>query len=154
MSAVDLKPITDTVVNGVAAVAMTLITGGLGLLAVKAKQWFNLQIDKATQDKITAIAQQELMKGVVASKDEIEAKGWDHIDVHNAVAAAAIQGADAALAAHGLDNSDPATIQKMQTAIQAQLPGVFTAAAASPATPAEPEKPPQVVVVPPPALPA
>lgn len=135
---VDISPLVNSMINIVAAVILAASASIVGILANKLRQWFNVQIDKSEQDKITAIAQQELMKGVVASKALIEEKGWDHAEVHSQVAAIAINAADAALTSHGLNSSDPATIAKMESAVQAQLPAVFTQAAASPATPAAP----------------
>lgn len=116
----------------------------LAMASAVAKRIFTklgLQVTEAQQDAMNDLAHKSVAYGITTATAEIKAKGWDHIDVKNAVAAAAGQYAvtqfPGVLKQAGIDLSNPAAAASMLTngIMQRVFPQAVTAAAFSPATP-------------------
>ncbi len=134
---VDLSPLWQAVI-GLAAAALATF-GSQALLAAK-NRW-NIQFSDAQVSAFDDALRKTITYEATQAQSLIASKGWDHVEVHDAVIANGLNTIVAkfpgALAGVGLstDLSDPANRQAIQAALQRALPAAFTAAAASPATP-------------------
>jgi hypothetical protein len=127
----------------------------------KVAAYFGIKATAEDQAKMTEEAKVALTQAIVAAGPLIAAKGWDHISVHNQVAADALNfflqrfpdRATAIAAAAGIANPSVPSIAKdaaVTQTLMARLPDAASQAAASPATPpVEPPKPaPQAIIDP------
>lgn len=128
-----------------AAPVSAILCAMLWKLAAK----FGVEASAADQAKLTSEATTALTQAAVAAGPLIAEKGWDHVDVHNAVLAGALNfflqrypdrstaiAAAAGVAAPSLPSA--AKNDAVTQTLMARLPDAMTAAAASPATPAAP----------------
>lgn len=125
----------------------------------KIAAYFGVKATAEDQAKLDAEAKVALTQAFVATGPLIAQKGWDHIDVHNAVVASALnfmlqrnpdRATKIAKAAGVDDPSGPSTAkdEAVTQSLLARLPDAATQAAASPATPpVEPPKPAPVAIV-------
>lgn len=134
---IDLSSIEQSVLSVLAA----LLLGLLSAAAKVALQRLGLSVTEAQQDAMNDLAHKSVAYGITTATAEIKAKGWDHVDVKNAVAAAAGQYAvtqfPGVLKQAGIDLSNPAAAASMlQNGIMTRVfPQAVTAASFSPATP-------------------
>jgi|ERR1041385_2358644 hypothetical protein len=134
---VDLTPIIQAVL-GLAAIAITT----LGTLAVKRlADWLGVQANSAAVTQLDAALTRAVHAGASEAQDLIREKGWDHVDVKNAIVASGarivIDKFAPALKSVGLDPADPngATTKYLTEELSRIFPTAIAPVAASPVTP-------------------
>jgi hypothetical protein len=138
MTTVDLSPIWQALI-GLCAAALTA-AGTAALVALRAK--LNIQTTASQKAVYDDALYKALSSGIAQSMAQVQAHGWDKVDVHNAMVASALNSMVAkepeALASVGLstDLSDSRNATLIRQALEARLPAAISTAAASPATPA------------------
>jgi hypothetical protein len=137
---IDLSSIEADALNLLDALLLAM----LSLLAKRAFTKLGLVVTQAQQDNLDDIAHKAVTFGISTATADIKAKGWDHIDVKNAVVAAAGQYAVAqfpdALKQAGVDISNPGLAAgKLADGIMTRVfPAAASQAAHSPVTPPMP----------------
>lgn len=140
---IDLSTVETELLQGLGIVLL-----GIGIAGGKlALSWLNtklgaakIQLSASTKAELEDAAGKALTFGITQADALIRAKGWDHVDVRNAVLATATSYAIGqfpdALARAGIDPSNPvAAAAQLAGILTRKLPEAATTAAASPATP-------------------
>lgn len=149
MSSINLDPVIQAAAPYIVAALATVVGAAVTTLATftvmlinAVRKKFHLQAVAVAIANYTDGIQKSAAFGVSQVVDDIERKGWTHIDVKNAAVAAAVNQAitafPGAIAAVGLDPTVPADKVQVSKAIEAAMPAAMTAAAASPITPPAP----------------
>ena len=137
MTAIDLSNIEQGFLSLLAALLLALASA----VAKRVFTKLGLQVTDAQQDALNDMAHKSVSYGIGTATAEIKAKGWDHIDVKNAVAQAAGQYAvtqfPGLLKQAGIDMSNPAATASMLSAgiMTRVFPDAVSRASFSPATP-------------------
>ena len=136
----DLSPIEQPII----ALAGVVVTAAAGWLAQRVAAYLGIKKNDAAMQSFDAALTRAVQAGASGAQGLIKQKGWDHVDVKNAVIAAAAPIAIArfapALASIGLDPSDPhgATTAYVTAELNRVFPTAMTGVAASPVTPPTP----------------
>lgn len=133
---IDLTPITNVLLQLAATVLLGLGSWG----ATRLVSWLGLKNSAQATANLDDALQKSVTYGLQQSQAMIAAKGWDHVDVHNAALASAlpymIQRFPDALKAAGVDMSNQQALQAtVAGALDRSFPQAVAVAAASPATP-------------------
>lgn len=144
---VDISGFLNILLQAMGAVVLA-VAGTIGtVIAMKLKAKYGIELSDTQKAEMEDVAKKSMAMGIMQSTNLIQAKGWDHIDVHEAITAKAAQYAvdhfPDAMANAGLDVSTPAAISATANKLDAtimtrMLPEAITTAAASPATPPAP----------------
>jgi hypothetical protein len=140
---IDLSTVETDLLQGFGIVVL-----GIGIAGGKlALSWLNTKLDTAkiqlcasTKAELEDAAGKAIMFAITQADALIRAKGWDHVEVRNAVLATATSYAIGqfpdALARAGINPSNPvAAAAQLAGILTRKLPEAATTAAASPATP-------------------
>jgi len=102
-------------------------------------KFLNLKNGDAIAANLTDAARKGIKFGTMQSLDVIKAKGWDHVDTHNAIGNAAVQFITDKFPGYlkdaGIDPATPEGAKKLADLVTRSLPDGIAEAAASPATP-------------------
>lgn len=117
------------------------LVAGIGVVLKKALDYLGVKNSDAIVAKLDDAATKSVQAGVMKSLDVIKAKGWDHIEVHGAIASAAtsyiIEKFPEALSKSGIDPSTPEGLKKIGDIVNRVLPSVASDLVKSPVTPDE-----------------
>jgi hypothetical protein len=137
----DWTPVFQAVIGIVAA---TLTAFGVPVL-MKLAGRFGVQLDQAQAQQLEQMAQKALSFGAMQATDTIKAKGWDHVETHNAVLDAGLgyfighfpdKAKEIAKQITGTDSlTANASLAAIRDVLKRALPTGLAVAAASPATP-------------------
>lgn len=132
---IDLSPILTPLIEAAGLVVTVIVGWAVKRLATK----LGVEANSAALANVDAAAMKAIAAGVMATQDQIKAKGYDHADVQNAIAASAVTAlvseSKQALTDFGIDPSTDAGKASIAALVERTLPDGVAAAAASPTTP-------------------
>lgn len=141
MGEIDLTPLFQLV--------LSLVVGALGIFgswafAALARK-LGMQVTQQQQDLFDSALHKLVTMGASKSMGIIEAAGWNHPSVKDAILREAINAAmekfPDAMKGVGIEPGEPNSTRKIRDALERVYPLAMTSIVASPVTPASPESP-------------